>query len=105
MDIEEFMANKSGDDEKVIKELFNIKKGIEGKTDLSHEQIVEICKLKHVGKKYKISGINEFISDFMMLSVSKNRLGRKEFIQALQSHKDHMENKGLFSGFGREKQI
>lgn len=92
------MEESRTDEERVIKELLDTSKNLESKTDLTPEQIVEICKLKHIAKKYKLGELSEFIKDFMLLSVSKNRLGRKEFIEALKAERENRENAGLFSG-------
>jgi len=100
VDIEQFLENTSSDDEKVIKELLNLKTNVEAKTELNHEQIVEVCKLKHIAKKYKLTPLSDFIKDFMILSVSKDRKGRKEYIQALQSFRNAQEATNPFIQMG-----
>ena len=101
VDIQEFIDSNAGDEEKVVKELLDVKKNIEAKTELSHEQIVEICKLKHIAKKYKLADLSLFIQDFMLLSVSKDRKGRKEFIEALQHSRETRQGMGgMFRGMG-----
>ncbi len=95
MDIQEFLDNQSTDDDKVIKELLDISKNIEAKTDLTPQQIVEVCKLKHIAKKYKLTELDVFINNFMILSVSKNRLGRKEFIDAVRASREN-KSMGMF---------
>lgn len=97
VDIQEFLDSQTSDEEKVVKELLDVKKNIEAKTDLTSEQIVEICKLKHIAKKYTLSGITDFIHDFMLLSVSRDRKGRKEFIEALQHARENKEQAGMFN--------
>jgi len=98
MDIEQYLEQQAPDEEKVIKELFDLDKSIEAKTDLSQEQIVEICKLKHLARKYKMGELGLFIKEFMRLSISKNRQGRKEFIDALKSARENKEGMIGFSG-------
>lgn len=102
VDINEFLESQQSDEEKVIKELLDTSKSIEAKSDLSASQIVEICKLKHIAKKYKLGDVSSFVHDFMLLSISKDRQGRKEFIEALQSSR---ENKEATSGFNIKERL
>jgi len=54
---------------------------IEVKTDLTPPQILAITKLSIYGTTFGIDIANQIAHKFMELSVSKNRLGRKEFTE------------------------
>lgn len=97
MDINEFLESSSTDEDRVIKELIDTKKNLGSKTDLSFQQIVEVCKLKHIARKYKLRGLDTFIEDFMLFSISKNRLGRKEFIEAFKTQRENKENMSILN--------
>lgn len=79
------------------KELFDID-DIEGKTELSGEQVMIVSRLKVMGdrlvEKYGIDSINKFIKNFLELQVSKDRQSRKEFVSAMQSEQS-MQNQSL----------
>jgi len=84
-------------DENVSKELLN-NEGIELKTDLREPQILEVAKLRFLANRFKISALKYFIDDFLTLCVSKNRLGRKEFISALQNERKEKKD-GFMDNF------
>lgn len=78
-------------------------------TELTFEQIVEICKLKHIAikygkknfpdlnKKYPIETmIDEFIKYFCLYMTSHKRKRTTEFISALKSQRDNEEKKPNF---------
>ncbi len=103
VDIEQFLDREKTDEERVIKELLDTKSNMETKSDLDDSNIIEILKLKHIAKKYKLSGLNDLIELYMKLRVSRNRLGRKEFIQAIQANRENRESLGAFGGNMRDK--
>lgn len=96
VDIEQFLDKEKTDEERVIKELLDTSKNMETKSDLTDDNIIEVLKLKHIAKKYKLNELNELINLFMKLRVSRNRLGRKEFIQAIQANRENKESSGMF---------
>lgn len=96
MELNEFLEKTSSDEDKVIKELVDISKNLIAKTELTHEQIVEVCKLKHIARKYKLNNLNLFIEDFMQGKISEARKGRREFIEAIQAQRENKEQLGLF---------
>lgn len=78
-------------------------------TELTFEQIVEICKLKHIAikygkknfpnlnKKYPIEEtIETFIKHFCLYMTSHKRKRTTEFISALKSQRDNEEKKPNF---------
>lgn len=70
------------------KELFDIE-DVEGKTELTSEQVFIVARLKLLGNllhtKFNINLVNSFITDFLTLQISKDRGSRKEFVNAMQS--------------------
>jgi len=83
------------------KELFDIE-NVEGKTELTGEQVIIIAKLKVLGEisknKFKSKIINDFVQSFLTLQISKDRGSRKEFVSAFQSKNDERAG-GLMDKF------
>ncbi len=96
VDIEQFLDKEKTDEERVIKELLDTSKNMESKSDLNDENIIEVLKLKHISKKYKLKELDELVNLFMKLRISRNRLGRKEFIEAIQHNRENREGMGMF---------
>jgi len=94
---EEYIKTAPDDDDKVVKELLDIKKDLIAKSELTFQQVVETCKLKHIARKYQIVELGLFIDDFLQGMISKDRKGRKEFIEALQANRENKQNAGMFS--------
>lgn len=73
------------------KELFDIE-DIEGKTELTGEQVMIISRMKILGElyqtKYKLNYINKLVENFLTLQLSKDRKSRNEFVSAFQSKND-----------------
>lgn len=72
------------------KELFDVN-DIEGKTELTAEQVIIIAKLKVLGYRLQeknIQVVSKFINDFLTLQLSKDRKSRGEFVSAFQSRND-----------------
>lgn len=86
-----------GNESQNPKELFDVE-DIEGKTELSGEQVMIVSRLKILGsvlqKEHGIDTINEFIEHFLKLQVSKDRKSRQEFVSAMQSEQS-MQNQSL----------
>ena len=75
------------------------------KTDLSPKQVFMFSRLRFFTKKLGIEGLDDFMEEYMVLAVSKNRQSRKEFVDA---HKAEQLSKqqgmqGLLEGFGGMK--
>ena len=96
VDIEAFLDKEKTDDERVIKELLDTKTNMETKSDLDDKDITEILKLKHIAEKYNLKSLNKLVELYMKLRVSRKRLGRKEFIQAIQASRENRESSGMF---------
>ncbi len=96
MELDEFLKSSSDDEDKVVKELLDLSKNLIAKSELSQEQVVEVCKLKHIARKYKLTAINDLINDFLEGMISNKRKGREEYIKALQAVRENKENLGMF---------
>jgi len=80
---------------------------IELKTELTTNQVVELNKKRAVANLLDWDSLNYVLNDFMILMVSKERGGRKEFIEGLKTEreKEHKETgffQNLKSKFGME---
>lgn len=79
------------------KELFDVK-NIEGKTELTSEQVMIISRLKimseRLEKKHNITALRNLINHFLKLQLSKDRSSRKEFVSAMQSQ-ESVQNQSL----------
>ena len=73
------------------KELFETQ-DIEGKTELTGEQVMIISRLKILGciykDKYGLDFVNNLVDNFLTLQLSKDRKSRVEFVNAFQSKND-----------------
>lgn len=72
----------------VLKELFN-KKELETKTDLNIKQIILINKKRAIAEALDFKELSECIDDFLLLSISKDRQGRKEFVEAFKGEREN----------------
>jgi len=83
------------------KELFDTD-DIEGKTEVTSEQVLIIAKLKMLGlyikKTYDNDIVNNLVQDFLTLQISKDRASRNEFVNAFQSKNDERAG-GLMDKF------
>jgi len=78
-------------------------------TELTFEQIVEICKLKHIAEKYGKKNfkelnqkypiedtINDFVRNFCLFMTSHKRKRTIEFIDGLKAERENIERKPNF---------
>jgi len=83
----------------VLKELFTLK-NIESKTELSVDQIILFNQKRTIAKILKWRRLKECLDDFLILSISKERAGRKEFIEGFKSERERqmgVERPGFLS--------
>lgn len=66
-----------------IGELFN-GDDLEKKSDLSPKQILAFSRAKTFADMYGSQTLNEFIKNYLQYSISKNRAGRSEFVEAFK---------------------
>ena len=99
--IDDDVLNQPFENSSNPKELFEIS-DIEGKSELSAEQVFLFTKLKILGDrlktKNKISVYSDFFNMFLTLQLSKDRGSRKEFVSAFQSRNDE-QTRGLMDKF------
>lgn len=84
----------------ILVELFKLK-DIESKTELSPQQVVLINQKRAISKMLGWEELDNILEDFMLLQISKNRLGRQEFVDAFKSNREQEninQNQGFFSG-------
>lgn len=60
----------------------------ETKTELSAGQVVELNKKRAIAELLDWQSLNNVLDDFMLLQISKDRMGRKEFIEGLKSERE-----------------
>jgi hypothetical protein len=68
----------------VSKELFN-RQNIELKTEVSHNEINHVAKLKFLQERFGVANIDVLCDNFLALRVSKDRKSRGEFVSSLQA--------------------
>lgn len=69
---------------KELQELFN-NENIEKKADISARQVMAIAKAKTFADRYDNKVLDDFISRYVIYSVSKERKGRKEFVESYKA--------------------
>lgn len=72
------------DTQKVIQEWLS-KKHLFMKTNLSQNQINQICILMSLAKQFKIKPLNDLIFNFLMLMISKESASANQLVSILQS--------------------
>lgn len=82
----------------VSKELFNSDK-IDVKTELSHDEINMVTKLRFLERRFQLENVDVLIDSLLTLRVSMNRKSRTEFIQALRSEDQDAQNAGFLKRF------
>jgi hypothetical protein len=87
----------------VLKELFR-KKEIESKTELMAAQVILMNQKRTIAKMLDWDSLNDCLTDFMLLNVSKDRKGRAEFVDAFKSERETgiKQQAGFFSRIGQQ---
>lgn len=80
----------------VSKELFN-KENIDLKTEVSHDEINHITKIRFLQNKFEVDNVDILLKSFLNLRVSKKRQSRREFIDALQTENRNAQGGGFMS--------
>lgn len=78
-------------DLEMLKELFS-KEDIETKTELNIKQIIVMNKKRMLARMLNFNELDKCLNDFMVLSISKERKGRTEFIEGFKGKQDREEN-------------
>ena len=82
--LELVLAETKQDESKDLQELFS-NENIEKKTDLSAKQVMALAKAKTFADRYKNKPLDDFINRFVTYAVSKERKGRKEFVESFKA--------------------
>ena len=61
------------------------KKDVEVKTELNNKEIFSSAKLLLISDRYQVPLLETYLKNVMTLKISKDRQGRKEFIQGLHA--------------------
>jgi|WetSurMetagenome_2_1015567.scaffolds.fasta_scaffold851063_2 hypothetical protein len=81
----------------VLKELFS-EKEIRMKTDLNVNAVILVNQKRAISRLLYWEDLNETVTDFMTLLVSKDRKGRAEFVDGFKAERNQpTENKGFLS--------
>jgi hypothetical protein len=100
-DIFDNLLNKGSDDKtksnlEVLKELFT-ETEIRLKTELPINAVILVNQKRAVSRLMYWNELDEVLSDFMCLMVSKDRKGRAEFVDAFKSEREVKEDKGFLT--------
>lgn len=82
--IEEMFKNEQNASQENVKELFHEDK-VKARTDISARQIKLITKAFYLAEITGMKEINAILKDFLVLSISKDRKSRAEYVQGLQA--------------------
>lgn len=82
----ELVLSEAKNDEsgKDLQELFS-NDNIEKKADISARQVMAISKAKTFADRYDNKVLDDFITRYVIYSVSKERKGRKEFVESFKA--------------------
>ena len=83
-----------------IKELFYLKEDLQSKTDLTKNEISYISRLMYVASLTDNPALKMILEEFMKLQVSRDRKGRKEYVEATIGTSKTGQREGLFSRLG-----
>jgi len=83
----------------VLKELFEVEKSLNTKTELTLNQIVLVNQKQSIAHILDWASLRFVLTDFKELMVSNNRKGRSEFVDAFKSEreKENGNQGGFFS--------
>ncbi len=69
---------------KELQELFS-NDNIEKKGDINARQVMALARAKTFAERYNNKVLNDFIINYIVYSVSKDRKGRKEFVESFKA--------------------
>lgn len=84
----------------VSKELFS-KIDVQVKTELSHNEINAATKLLFLKEQFHVDCVDDLLQSFFELRISKGRMSRKEFVDALKLENQQMRSPGWRGLFNR----
>ena len=98
--IEQMFKNEQNANQDNVKELFHEEK-VKARTDISPRQVKLITKAYLMGKLTGIKDINSVLLDFLILSISKDRKSRAEYVEGLKAKIENDINKGMMNVRGQ----
>jgi flagellar biosynthesis GTPase FlhF len=98
--IENMFRNEQNAMQNDIKELFHEDK-VKARTDISARQIKLITKAFYLAKITGMKEINAILSDFLVLSISKDRKSRAEYVEGLRAKIDNALQQGAINMRGQ----
>lgn len=98
--IEAMFKNEQNASMNDVKELFHEDK-VKARTDLSTRQIKLITKAFYLAKLTGMKEINSLLSDFLTLSISKDRKSRQEYVEGLKAKIDNQIQQGAMNVRGQ----
>jgi hypothetical protein len=101
--IESMFRNEANAMQNDIKELFHEDK-VKARTDISVRQVKLVTKAYYLAKLTGLKEINLILSDFLTLSISKDRKSRAEYVEGLKAKIDNAIQQGAMNirgQFGR----
>lgn len=91
--IENMFRNEQTAMQNDVKELFHEDK-VKARTDISTRQVKLITKAYYLAKLTGMREINELLRDFLVLSISKDRKSRAEYVEGLKAKIDNAIQQG-----------
>lgn len=92
------IAEQDNDIKAISRELLS-KHNIEAKTELSHDEIIFVTKLRFLENRYGVRNVHVLVESLETLRVSMDRKSRREFIDALQTENRNSQATGFWGGF------
>lgn len=99
--IEQMFRNDINSSQHEVKEIFSLEK-IKAKTDISTRQVKLITKAFYLAQITGMKEIYGILDDFLVLSVSKDRKSRLEYVEGLKAKiESAMSGNNLRGQFGK----
>jgi DNA relaxase NicK len=96
--INDMFSSEVSNPSDVVKELFS-GKNPKLRSDLTSEQISIISRLYFLSKSFGMPELEYFLNEFVILRISKDRLSRKEFVEAHRLADESNKKAGIFGNF------
>ena len=99
--IDKMMMNEQSANQDNVKELFHEDK-VKARSEINSRQIRLITKAYYLAKITGMKEIHEILNDFLVLSISKDRKSRAEFVEGLKARIEQSIATGNMRGqFGK----
>ena len=98
--LEQMFKNEQSATQDNVKELFHEDK-VKARTDITQRQVKLVTKAFYLAKLTGLKEINMLLSDFLTLSISKDRKSRAEYVEGLKAKIENDINKGMMNVRGQ----